>query len=526
MTLAADTQVAEGRAPVVLVTLWMADRLVWVASRPITIENADTGEVFSYDAGLLGVQDFAEELNLYELTAQGQIQQASLELILPDSAAAAALDDSSWLYMCAAEAELSVIWEGEDWADRRILVARTILGMPELGLADASLRFSLETVNAVDGALVGDPDRDLGVGITPTLGYERLNGRTFPMILGRVYGVPLYKIGVWGSPAPTHARALVCGHRTAPLVTASGVVLYEDGTAYTPAGSISLVQATDDDGGAVALLESTDATDFRYSDHPGSLSVDLPNGAWPSRRSPDRGAQSVGEIVEILLGLSGVRVDWSRSRPALAWLSDWDLGLYVDQPASALSLLRDRILPWIPATLCLSSGGLWIARCMPWQEPPTFELLDGQNCVLDQSVKYTDQTKVKNSFTLRYGYDHSRQDYAKTLTLGGRYPLAELSQRLFGLRQDDELSCNVCWSDATAQKILEARAARSAMPRRTMRGLLEPSLYSLQAGQVGVVSSERLGITQRRCFISRMSPLQQPVPVELELIPETLTSSP
>jgi len=511
--------ITNGEKPVLLCTLWNSDIVVRVASTPTEVPDAAAGTSYFYDAGLLEVEDFAEELDFYEMTSAGTIQQSNIKLVLPRSVSAAVLDNQG-LYLACMEAEISMIWPGDDYANRRVLVARSTINRPLLGIANSVMVFNLETVQTSDGDIVGDPARDMGAE-HPTLGYGTLEGTQYPFIIGRVYRVPGYKIGLWNGLF--EAALLVCGHRMSSASVVTNFGFYDDGEAYTPAGTLSLVQTTDTTG-SITIIETDDADDFKSAEMSGThgtITLDLPFGAMPAVRATQRSAKSASEVIEWLLTYSGERIDWARTYPALDWFGDWDLGLYVSEAAPTLTLLKDRILPWIPAVLSLTSDGLALLRCTPWLLPPTFHFTDGIEVLLDEQIQYGDATKCRNYFVMRYFYDSAKQDYTKTATLGTAHPLAGLSQRFLKVRQDETLSCNTCWSDSTAAKILEARASRMAMPRDRVTGFLDARYVDFAAGSVGLLTSERLGFTAKKCYIRRAQPMQNPIPVEFEFVPLT-----
>lgn len=516
----ADAAITEGVKPVLLCTLWASDIVVRLANTPTDVPDVLNATTYFYDAGLLEIEDFAEELDFYEMTSAGTIQQSNVKLVLPRSVSAIALD-AQGLYLVGMEAEISMIWPGDDYANRRVLVARSIVGRPRFGIENAVLEFGLETVQPTDGAIVGDPARDMG-SEHPTLGYGNLEGTQYPTIIGRVYRVPGYKIGLYsGASGPD---LLVCGHRMSSASLVTNLAFYDDGEAYTPTGPLSLDQ-TADASGEITLVETDDADDFKsaeLSGTHGTITLDLPFGAMRAVRASHRSAKSASEVIEYLLVASGQRIDWPRTYKTLDWFGDWDLGLYVSEAAPSLTLLKDRILPWIPSVLSLTADGLALLACTPWVQPPTFHFTDGQEVSLDQFVEHSDYTKCRNYFVLRYFYDSAKQDYTKTVTLGAAHPLAGLSQRMkWGIMQDETLSCNTCWSDATARKILEARASRMAMPRGKVTGFLDARYGDFEAGAVGLLTSERLGFTAKKVYIRRIQPMQNPIPVEFEFVPLT-----
>lgn len=502
-----------GRTPVLLCTVWLPDRTVRVATEPVAVVEGDL--VWSYEAGLLDVVDFAEEVDYFERSGSGTLQQAGIKLVLPESMGAAGLDDA-WLWLMAGEAELAMVWEGQDWGERRVLVPRARISMPNLGLANAALSFTLETAALSDGELIGDPERDMGTD-HPALSYSSLDGQQFPTVIGKCYQVPVFKVGPW--PATDHSLIL-CGHKLGSDVGIGNFSLYEDGEAYSAGGTLTLTTGSDSTG-TVTYIESDSLGDFDLSE--GAFTADFEAGGLPGLGG---GAMTrLNEILEYLLSKSGETIDWQRSRAALAFFADWELGLYVDTATPALTLLRDRLLPWMPAFLQRGPNGVFLAHAAPWLQQPTFALIDGQNCDLEQSIAVGDWTKALNHFTLSYFWDGAQGKYAKTKVLSNNHPLCRLSQQLWGLRADSELSCNVCWSDATASKILEARALRSAMPTRKIKGVLDSSLYYLEAGQVGTVESARLGLSRRRCYIRSIQPVALPPEVTLELLPDTAIES-
>lgn len=508
---------------ITLCTLYLQDRIIRVATRPISVPDADAETTWWYDAGLLKVGDLTEELDAYGLSWVATLQQASVDLVLPDDVVAAAFDNL-WNFIGAAQAEIAFVQEGQDWSERRIVVARTIVSMPKMGLANASLSFGMETKPTANGLLIGDPYRDMG-DEHPTLGFTLLDGTQYPTVIGRVYRAPAYKIGLYsggGHPSTGHPVLLLLGHRVADNVGIPD--LYEDGEAYVPIGALTLNQTSDESG--KMLVIDTNNDDFTdpggvIGTAQGAFTADYPNGAMPAFRAPQRGARNAAEVIEYLLSASGERIDWATTRPALDFLGDWDLGLLVEEATPAIKLLKDRLLPWLPVALSVCSEGLALVRCAPWLEPLSFHLVDGQNCSIDQSIEYTDQTIVKNNFTLRFYYDGIVGDYTGLTSLGTEHPACRLSQQLFGVRSDDELSCNVCWDERTAKRILDARAMRLALLRRRMRGVLDADLYRLRVGQVGKIESERLGISERRCFIRSLQPATDGLPFSVELLPDT-----
>lgn len=494
-----------------LCTLYLQNRIIRVATKPISVLDADAETTWWYDAGLLKTGDMIEELDAYGLSWVATLQQASIELLLPDDIAAAAFDDL-WNFLSSAQAEISFIQEGEDWAERRVVVARTIVGMPKMGLANAVLSFGLEVLPIADGLPVGNFSRDMGEEHpSSTTLWTPLDGIQYPYVIGRVYRAPAYKIGLYGGTLPV---LLLLGHRVAANVGLPS--LYEDGATYVPLGTLTLNQTTDASGDI--LLIETDFLEFNNLN--GSFTVDYANGAMPAIGAPQRAIRNAAEVIEYLLAISGERIDWKITRPALDFLGDWDLGLLVDEAAPAIKLLKDRLLPWLPVALSVCSEGLALVRCAPWLEPISFHLVDGQNCLLDQQIEYTDHSLIKNSFNMRFFYDGVLGDYTGLVSLSGEHPVCRLSQQLYGVRSDEQLSCDVCWDERTGRRILDARAMRMALARRRMSGVLDMNLYRLQVGQVGKIESDRLGIAARRCYIRSLRPATAGLPFEIDLLPD------
>jgi hypothetical protein len=133
----ADAAITEGVKPVLLCTLWASDIVVRLANTPTDVPDVLNATTYFYDAGLLEIEDFAEELDFYEMTSAGTIQQSNVKLVLPRSVSAIALD-AQGLYLVGMEAEISMIWPGDDYANRRVLVARSIVGRPRFGIENAN----------------------------------------------------------------------------------------------------------------------------------------------------------------------------------------------------------------------------------------------------------------------------------------------------------------------------------------------------------------------------------------------------
>lgn len=514
----ADAWVGAGRPPIVLVTLYAPGRTFRAASEPVNIPAEDADGPYQYDARLLGDIGFEPEVDLMGLEISDALPSARVEMVLDESVDPAQLELEGG-YLSAAWCEVAITWPGLDWKHRRVVLPRGVISGLELGRAGQPIRFAVESIGPRSGEPVIDASRDMGDHYPSSASFTSLEGNAWPVVLGRCYGIPAFKIGdVDPSGGYVPAIALAGVHFADLTVGAAGIVVYEDGEAYSPAGTLTAVNAEDGDGGAVVYVQSSNVGDLGAAD--GAFTVDTVGGGAHAARGQGAALRADG-IVAWLLGRSGAPVDWPGCEGALERLRGWGMGLYLDTPEDALAVLRDRVLPWVPVVERMSGAGIALQYVDPFLDEPTIDLVLGVHLVdrVGALVQVSDPDDLVNEVTIEYAYDHYRRKYMKRVTIGAdQNARARVSQQLFGVRGETR-SCNVIWQDATAAQSAHWLINRRALPRHAQTYLLEPSLYWLREGTICRLHDEDLGLSGRRAYVRRVNPLLDPPRATIEILP-------
>lgn len=512
----AAARVEAGRLPVVLVTLETPGRTFRAASEPVEVPDADGSGPLLYGARLVGRVDFAAEVDLLALEVSEFPASLAIEMVLDEETDPRQLELDGGM-LSASRCEVAMVWPGQDWRDRRVVLPHGTVSGLELGLAGEPIRFTAEASAPPAGAPLCDPARDMGTDFPASTGYSSLDGKAWPVAVGRVYGIPAYKIGDV-DPGAGVARAIaIAGHHSATTVVAD-FTIYEDGATYTPAGTLTVINTTDSEGGAICYIQSDTGSDFQSTD--GAFTVDCTGGCAHSARGPGPAYRADG-VVAWLLSRCGHPVDWTECEHALEKLRGWGMGLYGDTSDDTLSVLRDRVLRWVPVVERQGRRGIALRYVDPFTDPPEKDLVFGVHLVdrLGGLVQLSDPDDLRNEVTIDYAYDHYRGEYTKRVTIGAdQSARCRVSQQLYGVRAE-ALSCNTIWQDATAAQSALWLATRLALPRFGQRYLLDPDLYWLEEDTIVRLTDSDLGVTDRRGYVRRVNPLMDPPECLVEILP-------
>lgn len=470
-----------------------APGFVWrAASEPVTITGDTSGAPLFADARLYDVSGVINEVNLYDLQ-RSEFTSCDVTMGVPATLSAADLD-AAFGHLAFALAEVAVYDPTLPWKRRQVLIGRGIVSGLKIDVAGMALVFTVEASNPVTSESVGDGSRDMGLDY-PSLGFPSLSGKQWPTGVGRLYGIPGHKLGLLGGG--TSALGLF-GHHVADLSQSFSV--YEDGAAYTAAGTLSLVNTYDSNGEPISYVMSNDTADFTAAQ--GSFTVDLDSSAGLSNGSSAIGAPAV---IRWLLTEAGVAVDWARMQPAFAALQGLDIGIYSDSETSALRLLRDRIVAALPLIEETGPNGIWLRVAVPSMLPVTGHLVEGANLVgfTGAMEQTTDPDSIRNRLISNYGYDHYTGAYLKRAVVDWtNHPMCAPSYSLAGALVDDEEDLDITWHDATAAELTRARAERVSMHRYTISAaVVAAGAAGLDAGQCWTVTAPSRGWVARRCTV-------------------------
>lgn len=501
-----------GERPRVIVTISAPGGVIRLsdAYQPLGVEDTDTETTYQYIPGIYSSLSYDEDVDLFRLTARSTIRNARIIFSAP-GINAAEYDDAHF-GLSAATVEIALLWDTETWGERTILIDGGQVTALELGIGESPSIISVEAGGPATSASIVDAGRSVGDDF-PTLGYSSLAGVRWPVVVGKVYGVPGYKLGVY----PTTNRALgLAGHALAPDVQVSDILIYEDGVSASMTG-VTLSNTTDSGGDVAILLHSAGGV---FDSGTGAYTVDFTAGGIANFRRPARAAVTAADVLETLLGLSGERIDWNALEECLYFLRDWTVGVYCNDVRDGLSVIRERLVPVLPIIEDSSARGVFFRYADPTVLPVTRSLTYGQELVGRISgLGYTDLGEIRNRFTVEYAYDSYLGRYLSSLVIDEtNNELCRYSQQLYGVREADPIKVDCTWSDETARRIGMQAATRKALPRRVMRYLVEPSLYWLRAGTVVAWSDSDAGLTNQRAIIRSAAPMADPLTFTLEAI--------
>lgn len=513
----AEAAIIAGAAPVLLVTI-VSKVATWrLSTEPLSVVDTD-GDVspLQFHPALLDAGDVDALFDAFGIGG-AETRSMSLRFVLPDPDAGT-LAESRWYALAAAVVEVALIWPGQTYSDRvRIIGGGRVVSL-RMGVLGQPTEITVDGAGAVAAASAVDASRDMGHAYdAAVLGFSDLAGRRFPLIVGRGYKLPVFKIGILYDAA---VNAVILAGEWCPFMTAP--TFYEDGSLQ--AITVTMVDTLDPDDGHVRLATVATGGEFEVAD--GAYTASYPGGAVTASRN--RGAAAVGaaDVVEWCLTTAGVAVDWDATARALALLRDWDVYLYLDREADTLRVLRERVLPWMPLRERNSGRGIVLDFVDPTLAPAEFDLTVGRE-LLDNaaSVEMVDIDACRNSFSLSYALDYYDGVYDATATLGATTDeRCRYSQQIFGtatstgVRTADPLSCNITSDATTAGKMLRWQSLRLALPRRLIGYDADPSLYWMREGMVGRVTDAARSLSSALAVVRTWRPAGRPWRATFEII--------
>jgi hypothetical protein len=518
----ADSEVAEGRLPILIVTLACPGFTVRSAERPVSIEYDDLDAIYQYDGTLIRCDGFEPEVDVFGLE-RAEISRARIALTLPEDLTPASLEMTRH-YLTASKVEVAQVWSGQDWKDRRIWIGGGTVNNLKLGVSGQPIEFVAEAIPQVAGAIIGDPTRDMAA-VGQQIGYTSISGKPFPVVIGRCYRLPGYKTNNEAGSGLENG-IIIAGHHFAVTTTPD---VYEDGdsTPYAPAGTLTVENDEDTEGDPMCGISSDNAADFAVSD--GAFTFDAPYGGIQASRDTGAKKAAVGAdgVLTYILTESLVAVDWRRMQAALERLSTWEIGVYVDKPTEGLKLIRERILPALPLIEEQSSEGLWYRYVDVANDPSELDLILGNNLVgrITDLEQVTDPDDIRNTVTVYYFYDHGLGEYLESVTVdSSNNVLCAISEGLFGTRADSPIKCNITWDAPTAERIAHHRMNRLSLHRFAVTYVIDASLYWLEEGTIVRVTDSDLGLSARRCVVRKVNAKLNPPRITVETVPGGATA--
>jgi hypothetical protein len=256
---------------------------------------------------------------------------------------------------------------------------------------------------------------------------------TVPKQVGRVYpivfGTPGAAGGQPGSPAimiddgsvSGTVLLMIAGH----AVDASTVTIWGPDAAgdLTSSAGISVSEDVDLNGRTISVVDVTAG--------PGTLDPTRIDDDWYAEWDDGEALPGgMGDVLELLLNVSSIRLDSARIRGIRSALNRYQLAGYIDDTVTPWEYVRREIMPLIPLAPVQGRSGLyWVL----W-DPTHFEIVDhlveGPEVVVDGLLEFSDiEAKSEVRIEYRYRPDTNKTSKATTTHAGTSAYCALAAQR-------------------------------------------------------------------------------------------------
>lgn len=470
----ADAAVAAREPMLWLVSVTLpSGSILRLSTRPATLTSrAPNGGTFGFEAGLEGLDSFKSGIDMLGTAGTtGTLTQATIRITTTEGLAELQANHHE---IGSSKVEIALGYDGDAWEDREILLAGAVIQGVEFGYVGEQTALSVELGPVPTSALVGGDSRDMGTDWPDTLqdvaaaDMSSVVGQKYVWVLGAPLSVPAVKVGnVSGAN-----RLVLCGHHLGSL---TAVTVYEDGvsqSSFTPANATLST-------GDYAYV--THATEFSASS--GAYTWSAATGGVAALDRPGA-AMSAASVLYWLLYNSGLTIDWAATQSALDGLRSWSIGVYLDQEATRIDVVRDQLAQWLPIVEAPTAAGTAFVYADPYLVQPMGTLTMGQE-ILGRvgRMRTTDLDTIRNSFTLNYAYNAYTGEYGATATLGpDSSQVCAVSQGWYGVKPLEAQDCDIAHDQPTAFRILRHMEAKMALPRRIVSYALSPELYWLTVG--------------------------------------------
>lgn len=441
----------------------------------------------------LQVDGLDVEIDPFALSGETSLTQAQVSFVLPDSLIAAAGD---YRQIGAATAELSRVWPGEDWQDRVSLLVGTRLAGVTLGLAGEPSTLTLEAARAATSAMIGDATRTIGADFPAPLDtsgddLSSLEGVQYPAVHGAPYTSQGFKVGEVGGDG--YDRVVIAGHHFADTGT---VEAFSDGASL---GTFTVYNSTVGTHKYAYIRSSTVGV---FDSTSGAITVKPARGGIAGINGTSA-AKSLGDLAEYWLSLSGLTVDWARTRQALAYLQSWQGGVYLDSATPAIDAVRDYVIAVAPVIELQSAAGLWLYVADLDIAPTRGTLTAGQELIgRVGGVKLSELEQVRNTVTVRYALDEYTGEFTGAETVNAdNESSAYVSTQLYGELAHETVDAPMVGDAGNARRVGRAIIRRRATQRRTISYVVA-DWVDLDVGEVYTVVDEAMAIDRRAVVVA------------------------
>lgn len=557
-----------------LLTVEWAGEVLHVADDEVNVEMAD-GTTLHFSAGL-GDIEVSEGIDLFG-DSVGQLS-VPLEFIPPPGLSVAGLvargEDLS-----AARGELARWVEGSTWEQRRVVLIGGLTD-PEYGDDGEAVSTSLEERLATDATLTSLPSSSVTAStwaFTASLNDESLDV-PYPIIIGRpgderdgqfVTGSPAVwvdhravdEIDTSGDNLKRNVVAVIAGHH----VSAARVYLNNDsyvggircyvrngwdalgqevafvgwylsaddanpdawfytGETFSALNNYVLTYTPDPEigSGVTTCLGEVDSP--AYTDPTFNGVEQLPLYViWRDEKDGGGGLvrngvtiQAAGDVLEYLLGLTSIAVDWGRFAAAKPLLNQYQLDGCITDRVEVWALLRDEILPLLPVSLVSGPAGIypvvWRYQASAADAVMVLDADADPGVSRSARVRYDSQDRI-NRFSLAYQYSYRTDTHMRTLTYGSEadaaidpgvtvHPLCSWSQTRTGRTTSRVAQTAWIYDPSTAYAVLEWWAAAYALPTRTVTYLVpEVEFAAIERGMVVTLTDAGIACSGAVCLV-------------------------
>ncbi len=366
-----------------LLTIRFAGRAWRWSSRPLDIPTRNSGLTYRYGGGLDEV-DVARQVEA--LQDSPELLRVSAELDWDGVAGLIGAGHD----LTAASGELALIWDGDVWEDRLILLDGPV-SQPEYGYDGDPVNLSVIEAPFLDRALHPEPTARVTTETWPSA-PEDSEGLWYPQVFGEpgnFQGTDGAALEVPGSPAivvdydgSSKANTLLVNG--SPAGTTAATLWYDGATV-----AAVIATSTDGLGRSVATVDISGAIeDVRLASNyyiiwtSGGATLDDRTG------SPITGA---GALARWWLDRSTLRVDDGRWAAIQRFLDRYRIAGYVDEQVTPWDLIADNLLKILPLSIVAGPDGLrpvvWDWRAGRSSAVETIRAEAGT--VLDGLVAYT-----------------------------------------------------------------------------------------------------------------------------------------
>lgn len=402
-------------------------RLVWLldieyagaiyrwSSRPVEVTS--DGGTLTYPGGLSA---FDVEDSLGIVSEAGDQRSISLSLLWPRPGVAVLIQRGHDL--AAALGQLSYLLDGQPW-ESRVVVIHGMLSQPEYEAADQPVSFTLVERPWDDIASIVPPEMQIDGVTWPTSPIQAHNQR-YPVpvfgdrvatgarrgVGGQAVGLsPAYALDL-SSSAKEVETLIISAYPVAATTVSIGTLV--DNEYDTTVGVVA--EFTDGLGRTIYGIDISSAS-ATFKKASAWYVTDWNEGGIYSNLQGNRPINTAGELLYWLAARSSVRVDLPRFASIVDALA-WPIEAYIDEQASPLQFIVDRLLPILPVSLVCGPNGiqpvLW--RYDARREDAVEVLENGRNCARVGAVIYSAKPEdLVQRVVIDYAWDAGANDYTR-----------------------------------------------------------------------------------------------------------------